>query len=452
MIIGNSVDLSASTIGSIQSMVSRTMVQQNIPGLSVGIVQGQKLVWSSGFGYANIKTEQTTSQDRVYRVGSITKLFTATSIMQLRDQGLLHLDDPVCKYVPEFIGYGKERITIRHMLTHTSGLPREYPGDYWQSLVYPSEEDVRRSLPRLMPVFAPLQEWKYSSLAFSVLGLLIYNISRMPHDEYITRMILNPLNMTTSGFELNGNDQDKCAQGYFTCEANGFKKAPHVHTNGLSAASQLYSSVQDISKFISLQFLTGLNDQPAILCPATLAEMHRPFFMGQSWEFGISATWMLFPFQQYTSIGHSGGMHGFVTNITIIPELQLGVAVFCNAMVDSHGITTDILNKIIVPSQESESANSAISQPIKLSHYTGSYVNMDIFKISIQERNGQLIGMLPKSPLFQNMKLMPSENADIFDTAGGGFSGEPATFIRDKNGRVIGMNLGGFYYTREVDN
>ncbi len=157
----------AAALTVLDSWIAATVAQREQPGLSIGVVYDQELIWAKGYGYADLERRVPTTPSTIYRIASISKLFTATAIMQLRDAGKLRLDDPVSERLPWFsikkTYDGGPPITIRHLITHTSGLPRELSGVNWSDLTFPGREALRRVLPGQETVFAPATEWKYSN-------------------------------------------------------------------------------------------------------------------------------------------------------------------------------------------------------------------------------------------------------------------------------------------------
>src|SRR5262245_18627145 len=153
----------------LEAWIESQMAYRGQPGLSIGIVQDQDLVWSRGFGFADREGNIPATTDTLYRIASITKTFTATAIMQLRDQGRLELDDPVSKHLSWFRVRPREAggrpITIRHLLTHISGLPREADSPYWTTDDFPTREEIIKALPDYEQIFNAETRWKYSNLA-----------------------------------------------------------------------------------------------------------------------------------------------------------------------------------------------------------------------------------------------------------------------------------------------
>jgi D-alanyl-D-alanine carboxypeptidase len=191
----------------LETRVAQIVAQSGVPGVSVGVVRDQELAWSAGFGYADVAEKRRPDEHTIYRVGSITKTFTATAIMQLRDDGKLGLGDPVVRHIPEFAAvrnrFGPiEDVTLRRMLTHRSGLMGEPPTRHWETLDFPPMERIIDSLGQVEVVIPPDSAFKYCNLAFALLGEVVTRVSGRPYARYVQEEILAPLGMASSTFEL----------------------------------------------------------------------------------------------------------------------------------------------------------------------------------------------------------------------------------------------------------
>ena len=140
------------------------LAYNELPGLSMGILYDQELIWSRGFGYSDLEKKIPATSETICRIASVSKLFTSTAIMQLRDQGKLHLDDPLSRHLPWFKMHASHTdapdITIRHLLTHTAGLPREADFPYWTNFQFPTREQLIHSLPQQEVVYPPETRFK----------------------------------------------------------------------------------------------------------------------------------------------------------------------------------------------------------------------------------------------------------------------------------------------------
>ena len=185
----------ASAIQVFDAWVARTAADREQPAVSIGLVYDQNLIWAKGYGFADLEKKTRATPATAYRIASLSKLFTATAILQLRDAGKLQLDDPVSKWLPEFapgrVETGSPVITVRHLLTHTSGLPREVEGTYWNDMKFPSREEMERVLNRMGVVGPPETEWKYSNVALSLAGYVVEKASGQPYAEYVAIQTLS---------------------------------------------------------------------------------------------------------------------------------------------------------------------------------------------------------------------------------------------------------------------
>src|SRR3990170_5165078 len=168
--------------------------ERGIPGMSVAVVYDQATLWAKGFGTANLEMGVPATPKTVYRVASITKLFTATMLLQLRDAGKLSLDDPIKRFLPTFEIESRFAdsgpITLRQVMTHMAGLPRECSIDRWAMSESPSIEAVLDSLRDSETVFPPMAKYKYSNLGIAILGHALEVAAGQGYAEYVTRNIL----------------------------------------------------------------------------------------------------------------------------------------------------------------------------------------------------------------------------------------------------------------------
>ena len=244
----------ASSIRLLEAWIEAKMAYRGLPGLSIGIVDDQKLVWSRGFGFANIENEIPATPQTNYRIASNSKLFTATAVLQLRDAGKLQLDDPVAKHLPWFKYRnnhpGAPVITIRHLLTHTSGLPRESPFPYWMDAEFPTREQMIEALPNQESIYAPETRLKYSNLALSLAGEVVQAVSGQPYADYIQEHILDPLGMTTTSVLVPEELRGRLATPYGSRLPDGSRPdRPFMDTKGITPAAGLSSNVKDLARF-----------------------------------------------------------------------------------------------------------------------------------------------------------------------------------------------------------
>ena len=176
----------AGNIKVLEAWIQSQMAYRGLPAMSVGVVYDQELIWAKGFGFADVEKKIPATPATIYRMASVTKTFTATAIMQLRDAGRLNLDDPVVKHLPWFkikSPFGDApAITIRHLLTHTSGLPREAAYPYFTDNKFPTLDQIKETLPNQEAVYAPETHWKYSNLGLALAGEIVAQASGEPYE------------------------------------------------------------------------------------------------------------------------------------------------------------------------------------------------------------------------------------------------------------------------------
>ena len=174
------------------------ILERGLPGLAVGVVSDQELVWARGFGLADTAAKTPMTPQTRFRMASHSKLFTATAVMQLREEGKLRLDDPVATHLPWFTVKRADPddppITIEELLTHSSGLPRE-AGSHWTTFDFPTSEELRGLMAERQAPFAPEVRWKYSNLAYSIAGMVVETVSGQTWADYVQRHIFDPLGM-----------------------------------------------------------------------------------------------------------------------------------------------------------------------------------------------------------------------------------------------------------------
>ena len=236
--------------------------EHRLPGASVAVVHGDDLAWSTGIGLCDAAAGRTADDATLYRVASVTKTFTGTAIMQLRDEGRLDLDDPAVAHVPELsaaVGVSPiENVTIRRLLSHESGLMGDAPGTDWEGPTY--QGSVTANLARASEIgvrVPPNTQQKYSNMGYQLLGEIVARVSGRPYAEYVREQILEPLGMSASGFPpLPDALRARMATGYtvrqFSDELSESVAAPDNQAEG-----GLISCVADLARWISFQVREG---------------------------------------------------------------------------------------------------------------------------------------------------------------------------------------------------
>ena len=425
---------------------------RGLPGVVVGVVSDQELVWAKGFGYADTKAKKPMTPATKFRMASHSKLFTATAIMQLREQAKLRLDDPVSKYLPWFqvkpAGDDDGPITIEQLLGHASGLPRE-AGDHWTTMSFPTEDEIRKLIVDRQAAFAPQVRWKYSNLAYTIAGMVVEQVSGQKWSDYVQQHIYQPLGMTASSVDRN---VDGLAVGYGRRLPDGSRDTvPFMDARAMGSATGITSTVEDMAKFVSAQFRKGKMGGRQILSTGSLREMHRVRSLDNNWTSGTGIGFGVNRVGNKTYIGHGGGYPGYTTQTSIQLDDKVGVIVLTNTNDSNPG---DIARQLMISVGDAV-AKASVQKPKVVAWdpswarfaglYRGRFGDSQVVLL-----NQRLVILTPNAPNLENpIALEPIGNGLFRYTAptGGGPVGEVVRFV-EENGRVVRMITGDSYVDR----
>src|SRR5271156_314420 len=314
-----------------ESWIRAQITYRGLPGIAVGVVSDQELVWAKGFGVADVESRTPMTPATKFRMASHSKLFTATAIMQLRDAGQIRLDDPVVKYLDWFKMQPAEPddppITIEELLTHSAGLPRE-AGPHWTELEFPSGDGVRKYVLEHPAPYSPEVRWKYSNLGFTIAGMIVEAVSGEKWAAYVQKHIFDPLGMTASSVD---RPVDGLATGYGRRMPDGSRqKAPFVDARAMAPATGITSNVEDMAKFVSLQFRKGKVGGSQILSTGALRGMHRVRVLESTWTRGNAIGFAVNRDAGKVYVGHGGSYFGYKTQTLIQLDEKVGVIVLTN--------------------------------------------------------------------------------------------------------------------------
>lgn len=334
---------------------------RGLPGVAVGVVSDQKLVWSKGFGFADTAARIPMTPQTKFRMASNSKLFAAIAIMQLREDGKLRLDDPVEKYLPWFkakpAGDDDGPITVEQLLSHSSGLQRE-AGDHWSSFDFPTMAELEQLYSGRQAAFAPSVRWKYSNLAFAVAGALVEKLSDQSFAAHVQANIFDPLAMGDSSFDRN---VPGLATPYGPRLPDGTRAVmPFIDARGMAAATGLTSNVDDMAKFMSAQFRRGPRGGAQIVSSGSWREMLRVRSVDEDWKSGSGLGFDIDRVKDRTYTGHGGGYPGNTTMTMIQLDDRVGVIVLTNTN-DSN--PSAIANQLMATVGQAV-AKAAVAKPV----------------------------------------------------------------------------------------
>ena len=452
-------------IPDIKHLAETKVAKYRLPGMALGIIRDQELAWFGGFGAADLDLGKKPTENTIARIASVTKTFTMTAIMQLRDEGRLTLEDSLTQHIPEFesarpIRGDIEGVTLRRLLTHRSGLVTESPTHGWNDLDFPSREEILAKLPETGIVIPQDSAFKYSNLAFGLLGEVVYRVTGTPYTEYVHANIIEPLGLTSTVFDLTDELRPHCFVGYNpTPYQDRPERAPYAHLNGLSSAGQLHSTVSDLAKWISFQFQIDCGDRRGtqVLKGQTLVEIQQPQYVEPDWSAGQCLGWRATRIGDHIYHNHGGGIHGFGTQVWFNVPSKTGVVVFIN-MWPPHGgleIAQEVLEMVL---NTDEAVQPVPEQPRldptpeALQRFIGYYRAEPGIDVNIEVRDGGLHlephGGAPYS-LHAPAILEPTDKEKEWLVCGGRAAGELAVFKFDED-RVIGYELGAFMFKKLV--
>lgn len=346
------------TTPQIDSLVEATLKAFDVPGIAVAIVKDGKMVFAKGYGVASLKTGKKMDEHTRFGIASNSKAFTVAAIGMLSDEGKLKLDDKVTDYIPEFKLYDPyvtSEFTIRDLLTHRSGLGLG-AGDL---MIFPDSSDFKvkdiiHNLRYLKPVSSFRTKYDYDNQLYIVAGEVIARVSGMSWEDFIETRIMKPLQMENS------------AASYLRLKSKANVIDAHAPVDGkvevirryvdetCDAAGGINSSVVDMSKWIIMQMNDGKygeNLSKQLFSSAIHRQMWSPQTIIQTGPgnynthfaaYGLG--WFLSDVKGYKQVEHTGGLDGMVTDVTLIPELKLGIIVFTNQQ--SGAAFTAITNEI----------------------------------------------------------------------------------------------------------
>jgi CubicO group peptidase (beta-lactamase class C family) len=443
-------------ISVLAAWIENQRAYSGLPGVSIGIVHDQTLVCARGFGWADVERRIPATADTLYRIASITKTFTATAILQLRDAGRLQLDDPLARHLPWFSIASRHGdappITIRHLLTHTSGLPREAAFPYWTDFDFPTTERLREGLTRQEGILATETQWKYSNLALALAGNVVEVVSGEPYPVYVKRNILEPLGMKDTSVATPDPTDSRLARPYGRRMPDGSRAlAPHVDTRAITAAANMTTSVTDLARFAMLQLRDGPAGGAQILRGSTLREMQRIHWLEPDWQAGWGLGFRIQRAGGKTYFGHGGSLPGYRTQLRVWPADKLAVIAMTNA---------DDGN----PDQLVERAQQYVGPPIAKAtarddkraldpaweRYAGRYRNRwhDVQVLLVDDGLLVIEPGLP-DPMALATRLLPIEGREhtfrAEDKDGYGSHGEPVVFELGPDGRVRRIRFGQNY-------
>lgn len=420
----------------IESIVREEMREWNIGGIAVALVEDQRVVYAAGFGEAR--------RDSVFRVGSISKLFNAIAVMQQVEAGRLNLNAPLPPDVSPINPFpGEPKVTLRQLLSHRSGLPREGSVGGYMDVSQPGLAATVASGPASVLVTRPVEKTRYSNLAPSVAGRMVERASGMSFEDYQQARILGPLGMTNSAWTLARAPRQRIVVSHLRVAdgRGGFRRqATPLFDLGTIPAGNLFSSVDDIARFASALIAGG----GGVLQKKTLEQMWQPQFTEDKGGFGLG--FMVGKFREHRSISHNGAVYGHSTSLVVLPDKKIAVIVLGNEDIVNgriRRISNFALAQMLEAGFNEPSPAPAVPfKPSDLAALAGDYESQSYWA-RLEVRGGKLVGDLSGQPtrFTAVSELRFTADSNLEDAT-------PVTFVRADNGSITGFHLGAQHFQR----
>ena len=367
--------------------LARTWVEaqrayERIPGVSVAIVHDQEVLWSGGFGSADVAARRPADAETIYSVCSISKLFTSIAVMRERDAGRLHLEDPVGKHLSWFHlkrTEGEGDVTIEGLLTHASGLPRESDYPYWSApdFRFPSREQIIAKIGSQQALYAPETNFQYSNLGLTLAGEVVAAVSGAPYDRYVRSSILEPLGLSSTTPEMPESERGKrLATGYSALDREGRREPmPFFTARGIAPAAGYASTAGDLGRFASWQFRLLEKGGSEVLKATTLREMYRVHWVETDPESFWGLGFTVWKNGDKMFVGHGGSCPGYRTQILLMPQEKIATFLLSNDQGVSARQWTQRLYDIVAPAVRAavKEKEKAKAPDPAMRRYAGTY-------------------------------------------------------------------------------
>jgi CubicO group peptidase (beta-lactamase class C family) len=328
-VLGQSNDEALSS--KVDGAVRARMVEMHIPGTSLAVVRDGKIIKATGYGLANVELNVSVTPASVFQTGSLGKHLTATAVMLLVEEGKVALDDSITKYFPE-AQPAWNTITIRHLLTHTSGIP-----DVWGQTEQDAftkgivdtrkdydEEELTRIYLGLKLEFQPGEKWSYCSTGYALLGFLIHRVTGMHYGDFLQKRVFRPLGMNATTIISEADIVPNRVSGYILVKGelkNQEWIAPFLNT---TAEGGLYSNVLDLARWDAALYTEK------VLRHASLDQMNAPVKLNSGKEYPYGLGWFLTNVNGHRLLYHTGGNQGFFISMSRYVDDRLTIIVLNN--------------------------------------------------------------------------------------------------------------------------
>lgn len=430
-------------------------------GFSAGIVHDQELVWSEGFGYSDLATQAPATPSTMYSICSISKLFTSVAVMQLRDQGLLSLDDPVSQHLAWFdideAFPDRGPVTVEGLLTHSSGLPRESAHPYWTGPDYPfpTAESIREDLETQETLYPARERFQYSNLGLTLAGEIVAEKAGHDYTTYINEAILSPLGLDDTRVDISeARETGRLATGYTGKYRDGERRIVSDYSvRGIGPAAGFTSTVEDLARFASWQFRLLEKGGNEVLDANTLREMHRVHWVNPDWNVTWGLGFSVARSGSDTFVGHGGSCPGYRTQLQLHTRDQVAAIFMTNHTGTAPSRFTRQMHALLAPALKAAAGDSDPHEANwDFEEFVGRYASSWGGDTEIFHWKGSLGAIsLPTMNPSDITRLEHVEDNVFRRVLDDGDLGEAWIFERDDQGRPVRLNRHGNYSERVND-
>jgi CubicO group peptidase (beta-lactamase class C family) len=435
------VVLALHTVNQIDDIVKRAQARSRTPSLIAGVVRDGMLAQVSAAGETPVP-----ERDLQYRIGSISKTFTAAAVLLLRDEGRLSLDDPISDHLKVA---GLDGIRLRQLLGQAAGLQREPDGRWWERTAGSSLAQLVAGVTDAKRAFQPYHRYHYSNLAYGLLGGVIERVSGESWWDVVSARLLGPLGMRRTTYQA----EEPFARGYVVHPwLQTTREEPRHDAGAMAPAGQLWSTVEDLARWASVLSAA----EPGLLPAATLAEMRTPVIMGDpdTWTAGYGLGLQLWRRGERVYVGHTGSMPGYLAVVVAHRPSRTGVVAFANSYVlaDSSigGLGLSIMDAVLAGEPEPHPLpwRPSVTPPPDIEPLCGRWWWMGIeFELGWDSGSSELIIYGPRAG-DQPWRFV-REGEDRWRGRTGEQAGEVLLVSRDDNGTPTAVDIATFILSRD---
>lgn len=461
------------SLNDLDSIVNDALNVFNVPGVAIGVVVDGKVILSKGYGYRNLDQALPATENTLFAIGSCTKAFTTFILGQLVDEGKINWDDPVIAYIPEFRlmdQYTTHHITIRDLVAHRSGIARHdmlwFNSDFTRS-------DVIKSLQYLEPACKLREKFQYNNLMYTVAGILIEKVTGQTWEEALSSRIFAPLSMLHSNESEKKSKTSEDFSMPYAEVAGEIKAIPFRNIHSVAPAGAINSSVSDMLKWVQLQLSDGTLLGQHFIRKETLQEMHTiqmPMTAStpdeEVYHFGYGLGWCTGIYRGHYYLHHGGGIDGFISQVSLLPQEKIGVVVLSNSSSDGafavSVITNTIIDKLLektdvdwmeksknqrdqfkkAQSEQTVEGNELNSKPAhKLEDYVGYYEHPAYGIVQVKLENDRLSATYGEMTLSLSHKCYDIFNGKIDEALFGDKSTISFSFSNNTSGDICELSL-----------